>query len=538
MVTLSPEAQRKRRRHGRDIEGVDREWDAICVGSGVTALAFGAMVAAKDRTAKILILDQHYVAGGYASVFRRRRNRFDCSLHKLTGMGANGNMAGMFRDLGLHRQLNVVRPPEFFEASYPDWTLVIPHDYDQAKDVLARAFPEEGAGLRQFFSEVETHGKNAYYQFQIMDGSYLPDVSQLRYAHRELRRVTVAQALEARVRSPRLRTLLAANVIYVGGFPEEVSYLYYLHVPYAALVVGSAYISGSAQALSNELASRVEDAGGQILLRTEVKRVEVQDNRVCGVDTTRGRFTAPAVFINAAPQYALRTILGGRENLRSVTERALALRPSWSTTTLYLVTDLPPEELGLSSSETMLFSDRAAEASQLRADAMASGSEEQVEDAFWSASQMEVTNYHTLDPAGGRVVCINVLDTISHWSPRDTEDYARKKDRCGAVLLERLYKHKPGLFGHVIESELATPRTYERYTNNDNGAGYGALVGTNGSTHLFHYGFPIAGVQFLNSWVAGPSYEAAFGYARMKATEFVQAREATAKAARLHAAAV
>jgi hypothetical protein len=67
---------------------------------------------------------------------------------------------------------------------------------------------------------------------------------------------------------------------------------------------------------------------------------------------------------------------------------------------------------------------------------------------------------------------------------------------------------------------VATPRTYERFTNNTDGAGYGAMVGTDLSGHVFHHGFPIAGVHFLSAWVAGPSYEAAFGYAEMKAKQW------------------
>lgn len=65
-----------------------------------------------------------------------------------------------------------------------------------------------------------------------------------------------------------------------------------------------------------------------------------------------------------------------------------------------------------------------------------------------------------------------------------------------------------------------TPHTYERYTNNHRGAGYGAMVGTNLKGHMFHRGFPIKNVHFMSSWVAGPSYEAALGYSEMRAGAF------------------
>jgi phytoene dehydrogenase-like protein len=147
----------------------------------------------------------------------------------------------------------------------------------------------------------------------------------------------------------------------------------------------------------------------------------------------------------------------------------------------------------------------------------ASGAEADAEAAFWVGGPLEATNYHKLDPSGGRVVCLNVLDTMDHWPARRTPEYKRKKARAQEALLERLYQAVPGLRGHVVYAETASPRTYERYTFNHRGAGYGALVGKDARAHLFHYDFPLEGVHFLSAWVAGPTYEAAFGYAEMMA---------------------
>ena len=130
---------------------------------------------------------------------------------------------------------------------------------------------------------------------------------------------------------------------------------------------------------------------------------------------------------------------------------------------------------------------------------------------------MEVTNYHALDPGGGMALCLNVLDTIAHWPARKTPAYRPKKQRAAEVLIERLLRFKPGLRGHIAYHDVSSPHTYRRYTNNHEGAGYGALVGTNVAAHTFHHRFPVAGVHFLSAWVAGSGYEAAFGFAEAKA---------------------
>src|SRR5450631_1001932 len=184
-----------KRRPAKNARGGRTAWDIICVGSGITALAFGAQMARERPDRKILVLEKHYVPGGYASIFKRKSNRFDCSLHKLSGVGPGGNLHRILAGLDLYREIDLVYPSIYFEASARGDSFSIPNDYGAAKAFLIDRFPQDEAGLGRFFEEVEVHGKNGYYQFQTLDGSYLPDIKQRRHAHRELRRITVAEAL-------------------------------------------------------------------------------------------------------------------------------------------------------------------------------------------------------------------------------------------------------------------------------------------------------------------------------------------------------
>jgi all-trans-retinol 13,14-reductase len=497
-------------------------WDAICVGAGITSLAFGAQVVQRHPSARILVIDKHSVPGGYATVFERPKAGavFDCSLHKLSGMGEGGNLQRIFAELGLDEALSLKYPDDYFEACLPGRSFKLGNDVEEFRQILSREFPHEQAGLDRFFDEVAVHGRNGYYQFQMMEGSFEADFSQLRYAHKHLKNVTVAQALAERIQDSELRDILAATGVYVGGYPEDLGYLYFLHVLYATLSKGNAYVEGASQRLSNVLAQRIVDAGGQVMLGTTVQKVvNDADGRVCGVRTSRGEFHADRVYLNASPHYAMQTLFDGAPEFEPVVRKLEKLKPSRSTTTIYLTTDVAPAELGLDSTETMIFA-RGADAGIEARTRSAQAGEEACEQAYWRESVMEVTNYHALDPAGGRIVCLNVLDSIDHWPDRKSSEYKPKKARARDALLERLYQAKPGVRGHVVYAEVSTPRTYMRFTNNTDGAGYGAMVGTDLSGHVFHHGFPVSGVHFLSAWVAGPSYEAAFGYAEMKAKQW------------------
>jgi phytoene dehydrogenase-like protein len=497
-------------------------WDAICVGSGITSLAFGAQMALYHSDQKILVLEKHNIPGGYATTFLRKKTRFDCSLHKLSGMGRGGNLARIFGNLGLFEDLEMMRPEIYFDAHHRGETIRLSNRYETFKVQVVARFPAEAEALAAFFREIEVHGKNGYYQFQILDGTYTPEVEDLRYARKHLKALNVSEALARRFADPLLREILAVPGIYVGGFAEDLGYLYYLHVLYATLVCGTGYPRGGSQELSDVLVGRIRAAGGEVLLNTEVARVLVDDeDHAYGVETDRGTFLGRQIYLNASPHFALNRLLPPTPALEGPKAKLETLAPSWSTTTVYAETDVPPEDLGITASEVMVIAEEFEEAEGFRARWRAQpGSEAYTERAFWRASTMEVTNYHKLDATGGKVLCLNVLDSMDHWPLRRTMDYKRKKARARDVLMGRLYEAYPALHGHAKYADVSTPHTCERYTFNHRGAGYGALVGKDAKAHLFHYNFPIQGVHFLSAWVAGPSYEAAFGYAEMKARTY------------------
>lgn len=499
----------------------ETHWDAICVGAGLTSLAFGAQLVNRHPGTRVLVIDKHAVPGGYASLFRRPKAGayFDCSLHKISGTKPDGgNFYRLFAELGLDGELALEPHQDHFEACLPDRHILLPNCPRQVEAVLAARFPSQADGLRTFFEELERHGRDAYYQYQILDGSYEVDFSRLRWAHRNLKDITLAEALDARFTDGYLKEILAAPAIYVGGFAEDLSYLYFLHVLYATLVKGNAYVGGGAQRLSDVLSARILDHGGQMLLRTPVDRIVPGDgDEPHRVETLRGTFHSRAVYINASPHQAVGRLFGDHAELRATRSRLEELKPSRSTTTLYVTTDADPADLGLNSIETMIFSSTPERALSARRAAAASDFDSAAaEQAFWHASPMEVTNYHALNPEAGRVICLNVLDSIEHWPDRRSPEYKPKKARARETLLGRLIAHKPGFEGRVTYAEVASPQTYLRFTGNTAGAGYGAAVGAAGSGHGFHYFFPFKGIHFLSTWVAGSGYEAAFVFAERK----------------------
>ena len=335
-------------------------WDVICVGTGLTSLTFATLYQQRHPGRKALLLEKHAIPGGYATEFQRPKTQsgFDCSLHKLSGMTGTGNMRRILDEMGILSDLDLVYHDELFEACSEDGDIKLPIKPENFGSALKSAFPHEHVGIDRFLADVDLYGRNAYFQFQILAGQYEPDMKALRYAHKELRKKTVEEVISEYVSDPRLKEILCAPAVYVGGLPEQLGYNYYLHIVFANLFQGTAYVTGSSQKLSDTLVDRIREGGGEVILRTPVARVLSNDQNVAiGVETQQGeRFYADQVIINAAPHFALSQLFDGNAALDPVRDRVRHLKPSLATTTQYLVTDCPPAELGLECTEAMIFS--------------------------------------------------------------------------------------------------------------------------------------------------------------------------------------
>jgi len=73
-------------------------------------------------------------------------------------------------------------------------------------------------------------------------------------------------------------------------------------------------------------------------------------------------------------------------------------------------------------------------------------------------------------PAGQRSVMISTHTELAPWQGLDEDAYRLAKQRIGRHLLEQARRVYPRLGSAPLFHEVATPRTYERYTRRPRGA--------------------------------------------------------------------
>jgi prolycopene isomerase len=300
-------------------------------------------------------------------------------------------------------------------------------------------------------------------------------------------RATLADVSASFLEDPRARAAFGALWPYLGLPPSRVSFLYFATMLTSYVEDGAWYCRGSFQELASALTHGLRRDGGELLLRSTVRRIQVRDGAARGVVLENGqRIEAPVVISAADAAHTLEELVGG-DHLDRSTRRALRrMRPSLSAFLVYGATSLDLRAAG-AAHEMFLYDtwDHDADyANLLRGEFTRIG------------FSVPTLTDRTLAPPGHHAFQITVpipYDLSPSWR--------RDKNRFTERLLERADRAFPGLQDKLVFATGATPRTLERYTLNQRGAMYGWELAPDqvGPARLSPTG-PVGGLLLAGHW--------------------------------------
>lgn len=473
MVHDPPRAEQASSEPSRDA------YDAVVVGGGLSGLATAALLARVGRS--VLVAERAEALGGYAKPFRRGPYVFDPAIHTFPEADYIENLLDF---VGVKDRVEVVRANAPFGARYPGFSFTFPNGIANAVEALVEEFPAEREAVRGFFElrrRIFEEAIRVPHRVGLdgLDAAARGMPTLLRY-----RNATVAEVIDEHVSDPRLRALLASTWPYMGSVPERAGYVFYSQ-QLGALLEGAFHVKGGMGSAVDALTAGIEKHGGELIVDSPVDRILVDGDRVRGVRLASGREVhAPLVISNADATSTLERLVG-LELLPSAYRRKLArLTPSPSACALYTATTLPIHELGVLH-ETFLFKHWDHRVSYQDVLQGKPG-------GMWISVPSLVDP--SLAPPGEHVViltCLAVYDA----------PWAERADAFRERMLDELESVFPGYRDGLRMAELATPRTFERYSSNRGGAIYGweNTPRQTGSGRLAHT-TPIEGLLLTGHW--------------------------------------
>lgn len=431
-------------------------YDVIVVGSGMGGLTSGALLAHAGR--RVLLVERHDRLGGYAHAFRRKQHVFDSAVHLIAGgapaRGNPGLLMMLLDRLGIADRCEFRRLEPFYRVIFPDFALDVPTGADFLAAHIA-AFPAEEDGLRRLQRLSTRLSREVMRVPPDLPVAGLPE-HRLPMLH-EHHTTTVADAFDAYLTDPRLKSVLAALWPYVGVPPSRAAFDMWATMLMTYLELGVYYCVGSFQRLVDALGAALVDHGGEILTKTTVRRIIADGDRVRGVVLDNGQqITAPVVVSNADPVQTCE-LLGAHADpgYRAHVEQ---LRPSLSAAVMFLATDLDVAAAGLAH-ETFVYDHWDHDETYRR---ILAG----------EVPSLVVTVPTLSDPSLARgnehLITLTALlpyDAVSSWRDR--------KPHYERLMLDQLDRMVPGIRERLTLAEGGTPRTMERYTLNLRGAIYG-----------------------------------------------------------------
>ncbi len=192
-----------------------RRYDAIVIGAGIGGL-FCANLLAKGGM-KVLLLERHFMLGGFCSTFRRKGFVFDAATHFYPLLGNPTTLTGrILRDLEVPTEWVKMDPVDQFHLpGMPTFT--VPSEFGPYVEQLKKSFPEEAHNIDAYFAELrQAYMYGLLYYFRGVANDQVE----------KLERYSMAGKLEEHFRDPRLRILLMGDAPHWGSSPDRTSYVF------------------------------------------------------------------------------------------------------------------------------------------------------------------------------------------------------------------------------------------------------------------------------------------------------------------------
>lgn len=456
-----------------------KKYDAIVIGAGNGGLIAATTLAKLNK--KVLLLEKHNVPGGFASSFVRGRFEFEPALHELCDHGTKKNpgfVYKLFEELGIN--VDWCEVPEAyrligtFEGKKIDVTF--PFGEENFINTCEKYDPNSKNSVRKFI-DICLELKNAIKYIDEAKG--LPDTKVLKkYFPNYLTTgsYTLKQVMEG-LKIPKLsQKFLEAYWTYLGSPSDEISFILYGIMFIEYIKFGAQIPSQRSHEISQAIANRFQELGGEIWFNTEALEILVENNKVKGVLTNNGIVYSNHIISNASPHIVYGKLI--KSNLIPEHDKKLTnwRKPGSQGYSVYLGLNKSIEELGLNDYSYFMYSDIDSSAQNKMCKNLK-------ENMIYIVVALNAANKNASEKGTSILSFTTIYSGQKAWDNLDEENYFKVKNAIADRFISDFEnKMKINIRNHIEEIEVATPMTFARYTGSINGSIYGYACNVNDST--------------------------------------------------------
>jgi all-trans-retinol 13,14-reductase len=335
------------------------EWDAIVIGSGMGGLTAAVLLGAQGGK-RVLVLERHYVAGGFTHTFQRSGYEWDVGLHYIGQMQDESSPVRRAFDHVTAGKVRWQAMPELYDRLiFAERRFDLYAGLERFRDGLKQSFPGEVRTIDMYIAAVLAcnRASGLYYAEKAIPAPLATIVGRLmRAPYMRWARRTTREVIEGLTTNSELAGVLTAQWGDYGLPPAQSSFA--IHATVAEFYFGGgSYPVGGSSVIAEAMIPQIEASGGCVVVGAEVASILLDGNKAVGVRMIDGRtFRTHTVVSDAGAANTFERMLPpnlpAMDRLRSKLRR---LTPSTAHLSLYVGLSQSDAALSLSGTNLWLY---------------------------------------------------------------------------------------------------------------------------------------------------------------------------------------
>ena len=453
----------------------------LIIGSGLSGLVFGALMAHSGQSVRILEAHEH--PGGFGHTFTMAKQyHFNAQLHYVWDCGEGHTVNRVLKTLGLDQAITFERydPNGFDHMRLPGFKVDIPSDSQLLIERLSHLFPEHAVNIQGFVHEVQRVSQGLKclsppIRPGLMMSRFSAALTTLKYYRSTLQDVFNKFSLPQAA-----QTLLALQWPDFLLPPEDLSFYAWV-ILFTGYQQGAFYPTQHFESVIQALVDVIESHGGEVLTDMEVTEFLVEGKTVRGVKAIDRNIHASRVFsgetvvCNLDPKKAAKMI--GLEKFSPAVQRRLNYDYSPSNFMAYcVVKDLDLRDYGFGPWNTFHSEDPDLN----RAFARMYEHNDFSQPSFAITTPTLLTQAKRDCPEDCQIIeflTVANYDYFNQLRHRDRKAYNRKKEEILETILDIVERdYVPHLRDHLVFKITGSPTTNERFCWCPQGNSYGSSL--------------------------------------------------------------
>ena len=432
----------------------------VVVGAGIAGLS--AAIYAKRSGFDVTLIEQHSIAGGMCTSWKRKGYLFEGAVHWLTGSSPKTELYQLWKDTGvLGYNVKVILNDIFYSVEHDGVIINLYRDIDKTVKHLFENSPNDAKRLRRLASDVKT-----------LSCMEMPVYDIKSVKAQNPKRMKLSSLFKM---MPAILKMGKLNNISCGEYAKQFEHLGIrrlfllltdeysagsLVVTLATLNTGDGgYPEGGSLAMADRMIKTFNSLGGKLLLNAQVKNVIIKNKKVTSVKLENETLDADAVIVTQETIAAAKQLFDIPLNEDWLTDICKNTKPAVCTfISIGICAEILPSPVpAWILDEPVIYAGKKI-----------------TEISFYN-----YIKYKGYAPEGCTALTTAFMgDTYDFWKNAKEEGrYEKEKQNLADQIKKVVCKKFPQAEGKIDVIDIATPLTYERYT----GAYHGSWMSISGA---------------------------------------------------------